>query len=531
MTSPSQLEFLIDDSLKKIQANASNDGAYSLKTPINRLENSGGVPALVLFGEDSKKIWIPKSLSADGFSSATNDDVYQADFRFGRHSAGVKAPNGTWGNLDLSLNQTDRMVLEVLTDKFKRWFTKHRFHRTKYQQALDAVLANLLVSYQSDRQFLLNLRNDHYVHPNRNSRKISNGTIKKVVNFLEANDLIQVVAGVSNEFEGIASWCIPRAALIATFDRNAMQTRIADNVSMAVIRERPKKANSGGQKKIAGKVITLPESSRERSRLEKSEEPILQYSELWLNHTATLNGYYLSPWLTRIFIESTQLGGRFYGSHQNLTRIDRKRILIDGEQTVELDFDSLHIAILYAQARQPLLSDPYSIDEYDRNAIKQIFLRLTNTSNLGALEGQITLSGDPKKKEQYIRCKMQLCIYKAHKLLGMKCTKPFMPDWFNHFIEGLPDHIKGRELLDALKARHPAIAHRFGEADIGLKLQRTDSEIMAIAMNHLSQAEVPFLPIHDSIICKVSDEGIVRDALEQATDTVFGIKLRLSKSD
>lgn len=531
MTPPSQLKFLIDEGLKKIQANASNDGAFSLKTPINRLENSGGVPALALFGEDSKKVWIPKNLSSAEFPRTANDDVYQADFRFGRHSTGVKAPNGTWGNLNLSLNQTDRMVLEALTDQFKRWSSKHRFHRTKYQDALDAVLANLLDTYQSDRQLLLNMRNHHYVHPNRNSRMISNGAIKKVVCFLEANDLIQVVAGVSNEFEGVASWCIPRAALIATFDRNEMRTRLAENVSMSVVRERPKRLHGGGREKVAGKVISLPEFSREKQKLKNSEMPVFRYTELWLDHTTTLDGRYLSPWLNRIFIESIHLGGRFYGNYQNLPKVDRERILIDGEQTVELDFNSLHIAILYAESGLSIVTDPYVIDRFTRNSIKQVFLRLTNTSNLSALEGQITLSGDPEKKEQYIRYKMQLDIYKAHKLLGMKCTKPFMPDWFNHFIEGLPDHIKGRELIDSLKARHPAIAHRFGEADIGLKLQRTDSEIMAIAMNHLSQAEVPFLPIHDSIICKFSDEGIVRDALEQATDKVFGIKLRLSKSD
>jgi hypothetical protein len=529
MTSINQLSLSLKLGEIKTHLNASNDGAFSLKTPINRLENSGGVLALALFGEDYKRLWIPQSLCTDEFPSTANDDVYQADFRFGRHRAGVKAPNGTWGNLNLSLNHTDRMVLEVLTDQLKRWSTKHRFHRTKYQHALDAVLANLLDTYQSGRQLLLNLRNHHYVHPHRNSRKISNGAIKKVVNFLEANDLIQVMAGESNEFDNIASWCTPRAALIATFDRNAMQTRIADNVTMTVVRERPKKPSNRGSEKIAGKVITLPESSREWQKLKRSEEPVLRYTELWLSHTATLNGYYLSPWLNRIFIESTMLGGRFYGSYQNLPRVDRKRILIDGKQTVELDFDSLHIAILYAQTGIPLLSDPYLIDGFDRNAIKQVFLRLTNTSNLSALEGQITLSGDPEKKEQYIRYKMQLDIYKAHKVLGLRCAKPFIPEWFDYFIEGLPDHITGRELIEIIKAGHPAIAHRFGEADIGLKLQRVDSEIMARAMTMLASESVPILPVHDSVICRVSDEWVVGTALEQATEDLFGIKFKLSK--
>ena len=523
-----QLSLSLKNGDIKIQPSASNDGAFSLKTPINRLESSGGVSALALFGEGSKKIWIPKSLSSDGYPSAANDDAYQADFRFGRHKAGVKAPKGTWGNYNLSLNQADQIVLEVLTDQFQRWSMKHRFHRSKHQHALDAVLANLLDTYQSDRQLLLNLRNHHYVHPYRNSKKISNGAIKKVVNFLEANDLIQVVTGESNEFEGLTSWCIPRAALIATFDRNEMRTRIADNVSLSVVRERPVKLSDSTRGKVAGKVITLPESSRERQKLKKSEESVLQYTELWLNHTATLDDYYLSPWLNRIFIESTQLGGRFYGSYQNLPKFDRKRILIDGERTVELDFDSLHIAILYAQAGISLLSDPYSIEGFNRSAIKQVFLRLTNTGNLSALEGQISLSGDPEKKEQFIRFEMLLNIYKAQKALGLRCDKPFIPDWFHHFIEDLPDHIKGGEMIETIKARHPAIAYRFGETDIGLKLQRIDSEIMAIAMTSLSKADIPALPVHDSVICKMNDESMVRCALEQATEALFGIKLKIS---
>lgn len=308
-----------------------------------------------------------------------------------------------------------------------------------------------------------------------------------------------------------------------------MRTRIADNVSLSVVRERPEKLSDSSREKVAGKVITLPESSRERQKLKKSEESVLRYTELWLNHTATLDGYYLSPWLNRIFIESTQLGGRFYGSYQNLPKVDRKRILIDGEQTIELDFNSLHIAILFAQAGLPLLSDPYTIEGYDRDAIKQVFLKLTNTSNLNALKSQITISGDPVKKEQYIRYKMRLDIYKVHKALGLRCTKPFIPDWYHHFIEDLPDHVSGRELIEIIKARHPAIANRFGEADIGLKLQRVDSEIMAKAMTTLASKDIPILPVHDSVICRVNDEARVRIALYRSTNELFGIKLKLSR--
>ena len=528
MTFTNQLSLSLKTGDIKIHLNASNDGALALAGLVNRPAYSGVGSALPP-SFDSDGIWMPKGIKYDPDYIAPSNELYQPDISYGRITADAEAPRPTWGNLNLSLHRKDRPVLMFLLSELKTYLSRQRFHAQTYLDAIDSILANLIEAYSSRKQLMIRLDTSSYKHPRNNNRGITNKIILEVVGFLEDKDLIQVVAGAKSETAGISSWCVARSSLIAIFDRNKMRTRLADGGSLAVIRERPEKTSHHGKERIAGKVITLPESSRERQKLKRSEEPVLRYAELWLSHTATLNGYYLSPWLNRIFIESTKLGGRFYGSYQNLPRVDRKRILIDGKQTAELDFDSLHIAILYAQTGMPILSDPYLIDGFDRNAIKQVFLRLTNTSNLSALEGQITLSGDPEKKEQFIRYKMQLDIYKAHKALGLRCAKPFIPDWFHHFIEDLPDRISGRELIEAIKVRHPVIAHRFGEVDIGLKLQRIDSEIMAVAMTNLSKEGIPTLPVHDSVICKVSDEDIVRVALERATEEMFGIKLKLSK--
>ena len=529
MTFTNQLSLSLKSGDIKIHLNASNDGDLTLTGLVNRPAYSG-VGSVLPSSHDSDGIWMPKGIKYDPDNIAPSNELYQPDISYGRITADAEAPRPTWGNLNLSLHRRDRPVLMFLLNELKTYLSRQRFHAQTYLDAIDSILANLIEAYSAKKQLMIRLDTSSYTHPRNNNRGITNKIILEVVGFLEDKDLIQVVAGAKNESAGISSWCVARSSLIAIFDRNKMRTRLAEGCSLAVIRERPERTSHHGKERITGKLITLPESSREWQKLKRSEEPVLRYSELWLSHTATLNGYHLSPWLNRIFIESTQLGGRFYGSYQNLPRVDRKHILIDGERTVELDFDSLHIAILYAQAGIPLASDPYLIDGFDRNAVKQVFLRLTNTSNLSALEGQITLSGDPEKKEQYIRYKMQLDIYKAHKVLGLRCcAKPFIPDWFHHFIEGLPDHITGRELIETIKARHPAIAHRFGEDDIGLKLQRVDSEIMARAMTMLAGEGVPMLSVHDSVICRVSDEWVVRTALEQATEELFCIKLKLSK--
>ena len=59
----------------------------------------------------------------------------------------------------------------------------------------------------------------------------------------------------------------------------------------------------------------------------------------------------------------------------------RKRIMIGGEPVVEIDFKTLHPAILYAQADARLPADAYAVDGWPRALVKVALLVLINARN------------------------------------------------------------------------------------------------------------------------------------------------------
>lgn len=123
-------------------------------------------------------------------------------------------------------------------------------------------------------------------------------------------------------------------------------------------------------------------------------------------------------------------------------------------ETVELDFSTLHLSMLYAQRNIELLSDPYSFD-FNRNIAKKTILVLINAeteySALKALE------------KEY------------------KNTLDFKP------------------IIAAAKQYHTPIADCFGSG-IGIKLQNYDAKIAVNVISHFAEKGVPCLPIHDSFI-------------------------------
>lgn len=245
--------------------------------------------------------------------------------------------------------------------------------------------------------------------------------------------------------------------------------------------------------------MPIKKTRANRLQLHSLSAPVVAYNAVWLSHSATVAGRELNPFTRRIFNQSLGLGGRFYStgySHQQIKKAERKLIRIDDCNTIEPDFKAMHPTILYAwegiQLSPDEIADLYSIDGYDRSVIKSAVLILINCSSEASFQAMVTKSGKAENSH------------------------------LEGFIEGLPDGINGSKLLAAIKDKHAPIAHHFGSKNIGLRLQRLDSDIIASAVHSLAALDVPVLPVHDSIRCKVTDRTLVVNTMFEAFKTCTG---------
>lgn len=179
-------------------------------------------------------------------------------------------------------------------------------------------------------------------------------------------------------------------------------------------------------------------------------------------------------------------GGRFYGGWWQSIRSDYRRfITINGTPTVEVDFSSMQVAMLYAMFAQDLKEDAYAIEGVDpsyRDLIKKATLKLINAT--GRLRA-------PLKSE-------------------------------------LPPNLTWEELQSAIRERHAPIAEFLGSGE-GIRLQRLDSDIAEDIMMSMLGKNIVALPVHDSFFVPEGHEDELRDAMitaykKKMGDRVIGLK-------
>lgn len=420
------------------------------------------------------------------------------------HAREPQTINFQWSLTKMSLPGT-----EFVDYHYKRFFSHAGFLRDskKRYTLIDAILANLL-GISLGGQLLYSRRHGDGNLDWRNTIKF--------VDYLESEGLIINVLGKNNEFQRNSSWMIPTEKLRVQFEEAKMRVALKKDSSLVELRDKDKNAKSlcrvGARKKLKLKVIS---------------NTVQDYNMLWLKHEATVGSKPVVPFCKRIFNESDglDLGGRWYGAYQNMPKDLRSKILIDGQSTVEPDFKAIHYCLLYSKVGiqlDPSKDDPYAIDGFDRKTIKIASLVLLNSDDLSRFKANITKSGNPEKKKKYFDYKNQYERFLIARSEGFNWDEPKKHKSLKGFIEGMPDHIEGSELLDAIMLKHSKIAHFFGTPNIGLRLQNVDSEIMARAIKELTALDIPALPIHDSLRCRVSDVDLTVDAMRRAYRAITG---------
>lgn len=215
---------------------------------------------------------------------------------------------------------------------------------------------------------------------------------------------------------------------------------------------------------------------RMRRRLERINEAIVSM-DISDNASAPL---------TRIFNLNFNRGGRFYamgGAYQSMTKEARKALTINGEAVVELDFKTLHPALLYAEAGARLPADSYDIPPWPRDLVKVALLIIINADSLHtaraaiAFNDEIAAAGYEKGSQDAFR--------------------------------------KASALIDAIKRAHRPIA-RFFHSDAGARLMSIDSAIAETVQLLMLKRGIVVLPVHDSFLVPASKAAELRETMARA---------------
>ena len=203
--------------------------------------------------------------------------------------------------------------------------------------------------------------------------------------------------------------------------------------------------------------------------------------------------------LHRVFnMSSFKKGGRFYGaSHLDIPSHMRGFININGEPVVELDYDALHVAMLYhlRGIDIDLKQDPYEmiVGPEDRTIKKIALLTAINAPS-------------DEKAVGGIRKKLVKQWYKGEILLDKSL----------------------KSLLERAKLAHPDISDDIASGK-GRMLQNKDSIIADAILTNLMTEKIPALPVHDSFVVPEQYEDFLRQQMEDEYEKVMKFRPGVSK--
>ncbi len=201
---------------------------------------------------------------------------------------------------------------------------------------------------------------------------------------------------------------------------------------------------------------------------------------------------------------SWDCGGRFYADVQNVPSDWRKHMRIGGEPVVELDYDNLHIVMLYAEEEERLGGDAYNI---------------TSSFDLGAKMDEVI--GLREEEREHYRQRQRTVVKRALNVLinaeNYKSAYEALKHhgWTEEIGAPLANDVF-KPLVGALRKKHEPISNYF-HSDAGIRLQRKDSDLAYEVMTQTGA-----IGIHDGFVIEASREKELRDAMKRAFAEEYG---------
>jgi len=238
-----------------------------------------------------------------------------------------------------------------------------------------------------------------------------------------------------------------------------------------------------------------------------------------------------------------KFGGRFYnlvGGVQTMKQSERKRLMINKERVVELDFKSLHPAILYEQLWQ---DDPRRVSIWVESAWDGVFnpycttgyekfLRVDNDEVFAHIEKYGLDKYNPVRNLFKFAVMTCLNAQRGKDNPVRPAAGSLTVEWYEDKKKPMADRryvglypigekFKAHQICEHIQEVNTPIDNYFF-SDVGVVLQRMDSDIMEIIIAELVRFGEPVYPEHDSVIVRESMEKQVTDIMCKAYLEVVG---------
>ena len=196
-------------------------------------------------------------------------------------------------------------------------------------------------------------------------------------------------------------------------------------------------------------------------------------------------------------------GGRFYGGWwQGVGSEFRKRIHINGQPTVEIDYQALHVAILAARHGITVSSDPYVLDD-------------------GLITGV-----DAAQQRKLVKLLVLMALNARDQNSACSAFRDASP------IGSVAKSLKNKELfrvMDAFTEKYPQLKGDLC-ADRGIHLMNTDSKMAAHVLRVFTNLKIPVLCIHDSFIIDYTQARRLKLVMQAAAINHIGTQVALSQN-
>lgn len=415
-------------------------------------------------------------------------------------------------NKTKSIIHVENKIIEILKEYGYKY--DKNFHKV-----IKSLITNSLraIAYEAIGLYVYKRRNEYY----HNTQEVGVDALWKLINILESLDYLDIYNGYGKVSQGThelldycRSFIVFKESFISMFPKiNKSQIKYAEDIDILEIRDRQASKESG---------MKVCKSTKGVHGVKEAKTTLVKFNKQLLTTELQINGEVIPPLVfKRVFTNDLSLGGRYYSSDgrvQCLPQNIRKNLFIDKEPIVEWDYSQLHASLCFTLRGIELEDDfkayhcdtshmvvhedlieahkaKYELKTYDpvRNLCKQALLISLNSSNITSAGLALAAEfGMDKKRKEHKR-----------KFVGLDVGKGF-----RKLCENIGDH------------NHQIFEYFFN--DMGVHLQKLDSDITTYILEHFLSIGEVVLPYHDSYLCKESLEEELKRVMFLAYAEVMG---------